>query len=535
MIKQLSIQNLVLVEQCSIEFGKHLNIITGETGSGKTAFTAGIALCLGSRASVDLIRKGCDKAVVEMTLGFESGSSVQAILQDAGLDEEEELVLRREISREGKSRAWLNCKQIPLPLLQEIGSVLVDQISQHSHLQMRSFEAQRNLLDLFANLTEELNAFQKSYSLCRQSEKRIADLNLSLEGKEKQEELFQFQLEEISSAQLKEGEEETLFARYKQLSTASERISSVHSLLQISQEGPSSLLSQLHKLIRLTQPLTASDPQFNETLQLWQEALIPLQEGIRTLQSYSEEDLADPRALAALEERLSLLQKLKRKYALNLPELLSFQNELQEKLNRFATLGADLEEEKKLYEQRQKETDLLAKKLSQKRKQAAIDFATLLTKELEQLNMNKAVVTIELVPCLRTGMGDEEVRFWLQANPGELPALVKEHGSGGEICRLLFVIKVALAAKNQTETLIFDEIDAHVGGKTATLMGKQLQSLGSHKQVLCITHFPQVASYADVHIQVQKTETADGRTVTQIQRLSSHEEKQQELARMSGN
>ena len=534
MIKRLSIQNLVLVESCTLEFGEHLNIITGETGAGKTALTEGILLCLGKKGGSDAIRKGSDKALIEMELGVDAQSPVLTALEEAGIESLEELVLRREISKEGKSRAWINCKQVPLSLLQEIGSLLIQIISQHSHQEIRSMEAQRKLLDLFGDTEKELSTFKELFLLCKEQEKRIAELSLSIEQKEKQEELIQFQLEEIQAAHLKEGEEEELFMHYKRLATASERISSVHSLLQICQEGPSSLQSQLHKLIRLTQPMIHSDPSLQEVLQLWQEALIPLQEGIRTLEAYSEEDLADPKTLAALEERLSLIQKLKRKHSLSLTELLSLQQELQEKLNRFANLESDLEEAKTIYETTKKETDIAGRILSSKRKETALAISALLTERLAALNMNKAIVTIEIKPCARTISGDDEVHFYLQANPGENPTLVKEHASGGELCRLLFVIKIALSDKNQTSTLIFDEIDAHVGGKTAAFMGKQLQELGKKKQVLCITHFPQVASYADVHIQVLKEEL-EGRTVTVIKPLSSVKDRQKELARMGGN
>jgi DNA repair protein RecN (Recombination protein N) len=486
MIKRLLIHNLVLVDQGEISFGPHFNAITGETGSGKTALTEAIRLCLGERADFDLIRAGCDKAVLELYCDISSLPQIQARLEEAGLLTDDEMVIRRELLREGKSRALLNCRVVPLPLLQEIGALLIDVIGQHSSQALRSSEEQRHLVDLFGGLEGELAAFQESYTHERESLRRYEELKEKTQRQN--EELWRFQFEELEKGEWRE--EEALFARYDKLSHAKEEAEKIGTLIHTLS---TLLIPQLHKSIRL----------YNAPSCL-PEALIACQETLRTLESQAEEELPSPELLSHLEGQLHEL----------------------------TTLAEDQQRAQEEWLSCQRATQQRAEVLTSCRKRAALALQAALTEQLQTLNMKGASLQIEVQPSPRSKSGDETLHLWLQANPGENPTLVKESASGGEVARLLFAIKTLLAAKNQTPTLLFDEIDANVGGKTATLMGQALKELGQHKQVICITHFPQVAARADTHVQVEKVEI-DGRVTTRMIPLNA-QESQQELIRMSG-
>lgn len=533
MIKRLVLNNLVLVDTCEIVFGSSFNTITGETGAGKTALTEAIHLCLGGRADSELIRKGCDKGHVELHFSLETLPLVKKRLEEAGLEtEEDEIVIRRELSKEGKNRAFINCKATPLPLLQEIGSELIDLIGQHSHQALRSAEAQRRLLDLFGDLDPDLQLFQHSYKEEKRAEKLMEELQALCLAKDKNEAIWRFQWEELDKAQLKEDEEETVFAQYEKLSHSHELMEKMTGMVQLLSEGPAALLSNLNKLIRLNESIVSYDPSLRNISALLQEALIPLKEALRMLESQTEQDLSNPQLLARLEERLTLIATLKRKYGTTLGELEAFKKQLELQLEDLSTLSDDLNDAKETLHHLQAQTNLFGKELSSKRIQTAERMQTQISEQLQELNMKGARVEIRLLPGQRGSDGDDMIQFWLQANPGENPGLIKEHASGGEVSRVLLAIKIALAEKNNTPTLIFDEIDANVGGKTATLIGRKFKELGLHKQVICITHFPQVASQADTHFQVQKIEL-EGRTLTRIAALDKPQT-ELELVRMGG-
>ncbi len=533
MIKRLVLNNLVLIDACEVIFGPSFNTITGETGAGKTALTEAIHLCLGGRADSELIRKGYDRAHVELYFSLESLPLIKRKLEEAGLEtDEEEIVIRRELSKEGKNRAFINCKATPLPLLQEIGSELIDLIGQHSHQALRSSDSQRRLLDLFADLDPELTRFQESYREEKKKERKVEELQALCLAKDKNEAIWRFQWEELDKAQLKEEEEEALFAQYEKISHSRELAEKMVSMTTLLSEGPSALVPNLNKLIRINESILSYDPSLHTIASLLKEALIPLKEAQRALESNREQELPNPHYLTQIEERLSLIAQLKRKYGGTLKEIETFKKQLEKQLEDLSTLSDDLLIAKNSLQEAQKRTGELAQILTEKRIKAARLLQTLLSEQLQELNMKGAKVEIAILPCQRTPSGDDLIQFWLQANSGENPGLVKEHASGGEVARLLFAIKIALAEKNNTPTLIFDEIDANVGGKTATLIGKKLKELGLHKQVICITHFPQVASQANTHFQVQKIEI-DGRTITRIECLDA-KQTQHELIRMGG-
>jgi DNA repair protein RecN (Recombination protein N) len=534
MIKQLVLNNLVLVDACEIHLGTSFNVFTGETGAGKTALIQAIALALGERADNSLIRKGCDRAYVEAVFNIQSLTRVKEVLQESGfaIEDQADLVIRREIFKEGKNRAFINCHMTPLPFLQKIGAALIDMIGQHAQQALRTSDSQRSFLDLFASLSSELKDFQSSYANERECQKTLENLQKLSTHRERNEDVWRFQLEEIEEASLKKGEEEVIFEKYQKLAHAQELSEKMEMMIKGLSENSSAALPQISRFIKTCDSLASYDKSLSEVSTLLYEAHIALSESLRLLQSHLQNIDIDPNAFQHLESRLSMISRLKRKYGQTFEEIEAYRNKAKNELTQLENLCDDLKSAELSLKLAREETDKKANLLTSKRKAAAEKLQKVLTAQLQDLNMSGAEVALEISAQTRTIHGDDAVQFWLKANQGEHFGLVKEHASGGELSRLLFAIKIALAEKNDTPTLIFDEIDANVGGRTASMIGEKLYALGKHRQVLCITHFPQVASKADTHFSVQKTQTRE-RTLTQIAQLSSKERKQ-ELLRMIG-
>jgi DNA repair protein RecN (Recombination protein N) len=534
MIKHLILNNLVLVETCEIHFAPSFNVVTGETGAGKTAFIEAISLALGARADSSLIRKGCDHAYIEIAFDIENVMSVKDLLNEAGisLDAEEYLVIRREISKEGKNRAFINCRMAPLPLLQKIGTELIDLIGQHAHQYLRTTDAQRNLVDLFGSLQEDLKTFQSCYAKEKQLKKKLEELEQLSSQRAREEDTWRYQLDEIETANIKQGEEESLFEKYQRLANSQELTDKIQLIIKNLSESPSAILPQLARFHKICDSLVTYDRNLSETTSLIHEAQIALTEALRSLQSCNDGLESDPNAFQFLENRLNAISRIKRKYGQTFEEIEAFSQKLKAELNRLENLSDEIATANSDLLQAQAEVDKASQILTKKRKETALRLQQILTDQLQMLNMAGAEISIEMSSQERNHFGDDLLQFWLKANTGEHPGLVKEHSSGGELSRLLFAIKIALAEKNNTPTLIFDEIDANVGGKTASIIGEKLKELGKYRQVICITHFPQVASKADEHFGVQKLEV-QGRTLTEI-KLLSKKQREQELLRMIG-
>lgn len=362
--------------------------------------------------------------------------------------------------------------------------------------------------------------------------KKLEALQLIASHRARDEDTWRLQLEEIETAALKKGEEEEAFEKYQRLAHAQELSEKIDMMIKGLSEGASAALPQVSRFIKACDSLVLYDKTLGNASVLLHEAHIALNEALRTLQSYSQNIDSDPNAFQHLENRLSAISRLKRKYGQTFEEIEAYKQKTKNELLRLENLSEELEIAELALETSRVETDEKAKQLTSNRKIAAEKLGKMLSDQLQHLNMSGAQVTIEVSPLLRSNSGDDAVQFWLKANTGEHPGLVKEHSSGGELSRLLFAIKIALAEKNNTPTLIFDEIDANVGGKTATIIGEKLQELGQCRQVICITHFPQVASKSDSHFSVQKVES-EGRTLTQIKPLSK-KQRELELLRMIG-
>ena len=485
---------------------------------------------MGARADATYIRQGQERATIEATFDLSKSSMVTQWLQEAGIHSipGEDLIIRRVLAREGKNRIYINCELVSLPFLQKIGSALIHFISAESIQKLRMPDFQRSLLDTFGSLESDLHHFQETF----EKEKAIGSRYEQL-SKDQRESvhlipLFQEQLEEIQSLALKEGEEETLFAKYAQLAKQQTINEKLKNLLDLFSDTPSALLPLVQRIQKGAEALGKLDTALCEPISLLQQAYIALQEAHFHYQKEFNCSESDPKEFAYLENRLNSIARLKKKYG----QIDSYAEKIKNQYTSLEKGMSLLKEAEVELKSAQKETLKQVEKLTEQRKRCAKELESILSSLLQTLNMSKAQVYIAILPHTRSLSGEDHIEFYLKANPGEEPALVSEHVSSGELSRLFLALTLILAEKNRIPTLIFDEIDANVGGKTASLIGERLCELSKTSQILCITHFPQVAAKAHQHIYVDKQEI-DGRTLTTFQLLSS-EEREKELVRMVG-
>lgn len=534
MLKHLRLQNIILVEQADIPFDAGLNILTGETGAGKSAIMTALNLALGERSDTGVIRRGCEKGIVEAVFNVEGVSDLSDYLNEAGIDQdpEQDLLIRREISNSGKSRIFINDRQVGLQLLRKIGYHLIQFVSQSANRQLFSQDYHREVLDLYGDLTSLHKEFKEAYS----EENRLKVLSEKWKGEEslrlREIDTCLSELEELDEARLKEGEDEELFAEYTLLVHSEELDEKVSEINQILSGDKQPVPASLNRVKNNLDSVSKFDPSLADAAQSIHNAILEIQEVAYTLRNYQGSISHNPARLHEVNERLALINRLKRKYGSTLPEIDKYREQTTNKLRSLENREAEIEELRKQITQAEELTERLAKQLSEKRSVVATQFEKELTTQLHSLNMPKAKFIVRIDPQKRTASGDDKVEFYLQPNTGEHQIALREDASGGELSRVLLSLQTLLAGKNMISTLIFDEVDANIGGETAAIIAEKLREIGKKHQVICITHFPQVAARAHHHLQIVKTEK-EGRTFTEVRRLD-HTTRQKELERMIG-
>ncbi|MEI8329283.1 MAG: DNA repair protein RecN [Chlamydiia bacterium] len=534
MIETLRIKNLILIELCEIRFDKGLTIITGETGAGKTAFTEALSLLLGQRADSSLVRKGEEKAHVDATFDISGSIKILSILEEQGIEisRDEPLIITRELSKEGKSRAFINRQPVTVSTLQSVGRHLIDIIGQHSYHTLKSQETLREIIDLYGNLESQAQSFTALWNRHKQGTKDLNILSTQLLEKERSYERYIEELTEIKEAKLKEHEEQELFELFSFQTSTRDIAQQCKKISQTLSEGPRPLLREIAHHKHTLENLSSVHLDFSEQAELMHQALIALQEVDHSLQKTLSRIDGDQISTSTIEQRLSIYGKIKKKYGPTFVDWSCFEKKLSDQIQKWEILDEEIDQAKDLVKGLAICLDEQGQELTVKRKQAAILLEEHLSHSLQELNMPGARVLIEILPQERSLSGDDHIAVWLQANQGEKPSSIKDNTSGGELSRLLLAIKTTLAEKNNTPTMLFDEIDANVGGTTASLIGDRLRELSKHRQVFCITHFPQVAKKAHLHLRVYK-QTINQRTVGMVEHID-HKERATELLRMLG-
>lgn len=535
MLKYLRINNIILIEFTEIDFSEGFNVLSGETGSGKSAILNALELLTGERADSGLIRRGADKGVVEAAFDISGREGVLSLLEEAGIDHEcdQELIIRREISLNDKNRSYINNQLVQIKILRMLGSQLMEIVGQHANQRLLSLDKHTEILDLFGGLEKETAFFKKNWHLETRLQHQLDELIQHEAQRLRDIEVCRMELEELEEAQLKEGEDEALFAEYTLLSNAEERAEKVNAILDTLSGERQSVLQMLNRHKHTFQELSKLDPNFIEPGNAYQAACLELQEITYTLRTASSHIEYQPEKAAKINERLTQISRMKRKFGQSLEEIFAYRQNIKEKKEKLENADILIEELQEELKKMRSINDEACKALTLERLKSARELEKALTIQLHALNMAKAEFHIEIVPQKRTELGDDRIEFFFTPNAGEHRISIRECASGGELSRLLLGLQTLLAKKARIPTIIFDEIDSNIGGATASIVGRKLKEIGNYHQVLCITHFPQVAQEADLHIQIAKMEK-EGRTVTKVRALDTAD-REKELSRMYGN
>jgi len=533
MLRELSIKNFALIEELHISFDEGLNILTGETGAGKSIIIGAIGLILGGRASPEVIRKGSDLCEVRGLFEIKENIRLKEMLREKGLlTPEEEFILKRELNRQGRSRCFLNGQIITFGMLEEIGNYLVDVHGQHEHQALLKSGVARDLLDEFGGLMGLRRKTEESYRKFREKSRELEELRTSEKEREQQIDLYQFQIREINQANLSAEEEEVLEKEYKVLSNAEKLDELSQELYHHLYEEAGSITEKMALVERGLERIVAIDQTLKEELKELGEVKYRIDEMAIAIRDYRKKVEFNPHRLEEILERKELINKLKRKYGNTIKDILNYRKETQVKLDKLLTSARSMDEitgevkrlEEKLVEE--------AGNLSRERKIAEAKLEKKTEQELRELGMGKARFDVEIKQGEIKSTGMDEIRFLVAPNVGEDLKPINQIASGGEISRIMLALKTILARADRISTLIFDEIDTAIGGRIAQVVGKKLRLLSPNHQVICVTHLPQIAVFATNHYYVNKKVSA-GRTKTIVDLLDK-KGRESEIARMLG-
>ena len=546
MLKLLKIQNLVIIDAAEIPFGEGLNILSGETGAGKSMVLDAIGLILGERANTDLIRTGCEEATVEGLFEISEAKWIKKRLEAAGLDaNQDELCIKRIIHRTGKNRIWINGSLATLSMLGDLCQDLIEICGQHEHQSLARPSVQLELLDRYGGLNAKRDQYEKIYRSFHEAREQFSEFGSKNESAQAQADFIAFQIEELKAAQILPNEEASLQEEKLRLSSVSTRqleLSRVISQLDGSRDDDSGLgaISQAQSALNQMKAWTWVEKATEKSTANWvsslNQAVSLLSEVSMELNRRLDQIEADPQRLEDIHERLSFLQKLKRKYGATTDAMLEKLEALEQQSANFENAEGFLKELQAKIDGLRKELLQIAKELSQSRKKVARTFADSVTAELKDLRMQGARIELALKTDTENPgpVGCDHLDILAQTNPGESPKELGKIASGGELSRLMLAIRRVISEKGRIGVYLFDEIDAGIGGQTAFEVGKKLASVAKHNQVICITHLPQVAAFADHHLRVEKCVEKHGkqdRTFTVVESLAM-KERQEEIARM---
>ncbi|WP_337287954.1 DNA repair protein RecN [Candidatus Methylomirabilis sp.] len=539
MLRELSLTNFALIDELRVEFGSGLNVLTGETGAGKSIIIDALGLALGTRGEAEQIRTGAEGATVEAAFDLQ-GDEPRRLLSESGIEcpSDEFLCVRRLLLREGKSKAYLNGRLSSAAWLRDLGELLVEVHGQHQGVALTQPSRQRLLLDAYAGLTGDVAAFRGLYSRRQALRSELDALSAGEREKAQRLDQLQYQRGEIAAARLADGEEEELIQERTILMHA-ERL---HAAAHLGYEGlygeQGSVAGRLALIVSKLREAQRIDPRLKDVVEACETAIASVEDAAAQLRDYRESVAFDPERLEQVEGRLHEIGKLKRKYGGSIAEILACATSAEEELQRLIgseERGQEVERELATLDEALAQQ---AAALTARRKAAAERLAAAVRQELQTLRMEKAdfAVQVRTRPgsdgsCL-LAYGADEVEFLIAPNPGEELKPLGRIASGGELSRVMLAIKAILAASDQVPTLVFDEVDVGIGGGMAAVIGQKLWAIAKERQVLSITHLPQIAALADRHLSIVKRLNG-ARTEIAVQVLEG-EERVREIARMLG-
>ncbi|MFL6514109.1 MAG: DNA repair protein RecN [Chthoniobacterales bacterium] len=528
----LRIRNLALVEQLEWQLKPGFVAVTGETGAGKSMIVGALQLLLGERADKSLIRTGAELCTVEGVFTGPELAGFNSQLAESGVDEcGDELIIKRTIG--STNRQFINGSPTTLSVLKQLGDGLVDLHGPHDHQSLLSPEKQLQLLDSYARTEDVLHDYRDNFSRLQSLLHEHAALDTAETAREQELHLLQHQIGEIEAAKLEPAEEEEIENRYKLASNSKRLIELASSTAQRLAEADDSVLSQLGETQRLLRELERIDPGIGSLAKTHEAAVVDLGEVARSLSGYAERLDLDPAQLAALEQRVSLFETLKRKYGGSIQEVIAFGQRAAERLRKIEGRDAELERLKREIAECRKAVARIGETLHKLRSQTGPKLSESVRRNLRDLGFKESQFEARLTRRSEPrASGLDEIELVFSANPGEPPKPLRSIASSGEISRLMLALKSAFAAQDSIPLLVFDEIDVNVGGEIAVAVGAKMQTLAAAHQVICITHLPPVAATASSQFVVTK-EVAEGRTFSQLREVTG-KARQEEVARMLG-
>ncbi|NMT62266.1 DNA repair protein RecN [Marinobacter orientalis] len=535
MLTQLTVSNYAIAERVELQFSKGMTALTGETGAGKSIVLDALGLAMGGRADAGAVRHGAKRADITATFDVSRIAEARQWLEKHELDDDNQCILRRVISKDGRSRAYINGQPCPLAHLKDLGSALMDIHSQHQHQSLLRRETHRKLLDEFAGVEALGGQAREAWKTWHKTRQRLTERQQNADETEARLQLLRYQVEELDRLALEQGEQAQLEKEQEQLSHADAVLHNSHQATLLCTEEDNSAADLLRQALQQLEQLPVEVPELAETIQMLHEAQIQITEAGDNLRHFVEDYDADPARLAEVEERLSAIYQMARKHRIAPETLPDFHQALSAELaslddgeGSVERLQVELDEQRAVFNE-------LASELSEARQQAAANLDQRIAEELAQLSMP----AVQFVTHLNRNKEDEpaphgleDIEFLVSANPGQPARPLAKVASGGELSRISLAIQVVVAQTSTTPTLVFDEVDVGIGGGTAEVVGRLLRSLGDNGQVLCVTHLAQVAAQCHQHLFVSKFTEAEA-TYSRIESLDD-DGRVSEVARMLG-
>jgi DNA repair protein RecN (Recombination protein N) len=537
MLLELVVENYAVIERVRVRFHPGLNLLTGETGSGKSMVVDALALLFGDRASGDSVRSGADRARISGVFELPRDPALERLLESAGVESEEgELLLEREISAEGKSRAFAGSRPITAGLLRQLAPYLGDIHGQHDQQMLYAPESQLEMLDSFAGTGGPVNEIGEIYGRWRGVTRELEETARTEQEKLRLLDLWNFQRKEIEGVAPKPGEEAALEQERRILQNSARLEEAANTAYEALYDSPESALAKLRTATRRLEELCRIDPRLDPVRESLAPAAIAVEEASYAVRDYLSHLEANPGRLEEIESRLAALDRLKRKYGAGEEAILAFLEEVRAQIAAVESAGERMAQLERSRKELAGAYEAAAQTLAARRKEAARRLEKRVEAELATLAMERTRFQVVLGPAAWTERGADALRFLVSPNLGEEPRPLEKVASGGEISRIALALKTCIAAPPRTgrssgpRTLVFDEVDAGIGGRAAETVGRRLKQLAASCQVLCVTHLPQIASFADHHFSVEKKES-DGRTVAVIEELEG-DARTREIGRM---
>ncbi len=536
MLSSIQIKDFAIIDHIELELAAGMTALTGETGAGKSIMVDALVFVTGGRAGTEIIRHGCDKAEVTATFTLPHHSLIEAWFKEQELDYTEECILRRLMGRDGRSRAWVNGQAMPMQALRQLGTTLVDVHGQMEYQSLMKRSAQRELLDQHGQHAALLEKVSTSWQQLKALRQQKADTERSAQDRNERLSLLRYQLTELDTLAPQADEFPQLTAERQRHTHSGKLAQGVRQLAEMLREADNQNTEQLlSRAVTVARQLESIDSRIHGTLQLLDEALIACREAADGVQRYESELDADPARQEWVEQRLAALEAAARKHRVTIEELPQVQQQCRDEVTRLESLEFTLEQLASQITAASKRYATDCKALSKARQSVANGLSERVTCLMQTLGMPGGRFVIQLDKLgdeAANELGADDIEFLVSANPGQPPKALAKVASGGELSRISLSIQVAAVESIPCPTLVFDEVDAGVGGGVAEMVGRQLRALGTHAQVLCVTHLPQVASQA--HAQVRVAKITDGHhTRTSLENLNS-KARIEEIARMLG-